>query len=513
MNYKLLPFSQIKHLLPEDSWAYVRNERNDGEFENESVILLEGDTRLDSLNLDKPLGEESVFNVLVDGNLVVDSYIYNEDTDGATGLIVLGDLQARNMVVGGQEIYVTGNLQVAELFWGDYNHGDLTVAGNAAALLFMDTEEYHVSIHGEKNFKLRISEWDEFGNGYDLDEDLLQEVFMQDCLIQTDEEVMLYRERMLEHFESGRSVIVPNKVTAASEIDIPFLFENAEISIVNLCRLTDSILMPSEANANGNRKYEFWLQDDFYRVIRSQAPSPYRAVYLQQDPLAVIIETQENEQGDRRLSRWVRRSKNQDLSLNIRWRYIEGEDTEWQALDDHSPNDIHLLLQNGWRTLLTQVSGFEYYRRFIRPERVRELLSLPLAEPYDDFYDDDKSGFWSGSIYTAFRQPGVVRDGEEKSPCFLVAREKGEEMDIYHFVLEKDADGTEYVHILYQAENGYEHKAFPLWDPDKLKTACWLFRMAERTLLSLNRSLLEGRAPYEAETFAIEYWERKGYLR
>jgi hypothetical protein len=174
-----------------DSWAYVRNERNDGEFENESVILLEGDTRLDSLNLDKPLGEESVFIVLVDGNLVVDSYIYNEDTDGATGLTVLGDLQARNMVVGGQEIYVTGNLQVSELFWGDYNHGDLTVAGNVAALLFMDTEEYHVSIHGEKNFKLRISEWDEFGNGYDLDEDLLQEVFMQDCLSQTDEEVML----------------------------------------------------------------------------------------------------------------------------------------------------------------------------------------------------------------------------------------------------------------------------------------------------------------------------------
>lgn len=102
MNYKILPFSQIKHLLPPDSWAFARSERNDGEFENESVILFEGDTRLNSLNLDKPFGEEAVFVVLVDGNLVVGSYIYNEDTDGATGLIVLGDLQARNMVVGGQ---------------------------------------------------------------------------------------------------------------------------------------------------------------------------------------------------------------------------------------------------------------------------------------------------------------------------------------------------------------------------------------------------------------------------
>ncbi|MBE9917907.1 hypothetical protein G8C92_28305 [Paenibacillus donghaensis] len=512
MKYKVLPFSDVKHLLPADSWAYARNERNGGEFETESVILFEGDTRLENLNLDKPFDEDGIFLILVDGNLVVDSFIYNEETDGATGLIVKGDLQAGNMVVGGQEIYVTGNLQVSELFWGDYNHGDLTVAGNASALLFMDTEEYHVSINGEQHFALRISNWDEYGNWEDLDEDLLQEVFIEDCLIKSDEEVMMFREKMLEYFKSGRSVTIPDKVKTVGQVDIPYLFDNTDISMENLFRLANSILMPNEAIESEGLKYEFWLEDDFYRVFRSAAPSQYRAVYFQQDPYAVIVETQENERDENILSRVVRRSNKPDIRLNFRWRCTEGEDTEWHAFDDRSPEQVLLLLQNGWPALLTKVSCFEYYRRFAHPERIRELLSLPLAEPYDDFYDDDRSGFWCGSVYIAFRQPGVVHEGVEQSPCFLVAREKGEDMEIFHFVIKEEGDGTEVVQILYQAENGYEHKARLLWDEEKLKTACRLFRMAERKLLSLNRSLLAGEAPHEAESFAIEYWEQKGYL-
>ncbi|BFH62863.1 hypothetical protein [Paenibacillus azoreducens] len=88
MNYRVLPFSDVKHLLPADSWAYARNERNDGEFETESVILFEEDTRLENLNLGTPFDMEDIFLILVDGNLVVDSYIYNEETGGATGLIL-----------------------------------------------------------------------------------------------------------------------------------------------------------------------------------------------------------------------------------------------------------------------------------------------------------------------------------------------------------------------------------------------------------------------------------------
>ncbi|NEN81862.1 hypothetical protein [Paenibacillus elgii] len=501
MNYTILPFSRIKHLLPADSWVYTYNERNHGEFEDNPVVFFQGNTRLENLNLDRPFDEEHVFLVLVDGNLAVDTYVYNEEISGATCLIVKGDLYAQNMVVGGQEIYVTGNLEVTELFWGEYNHGDLTVAGNASASLFMDTEEYHVSVRGEQQFSLRISNWDELGDWNDLDEDLLKGVFVQDCVMELGEEPTLDREKLLEYFKAGRSVLIPDKIKPAEEPDIPFPFDNSEISVGNLIRLADSVLMPFEAKESGG-KYEFWRDDEFYRVIRSSSEAEYRAVYLQEDRCAVIVETKEDE-----------RNGIPYVSLHYRGRYIEGEDTEWHPFDATSPEPFRLLVQRGWPALLAAVSRFEYYRSYVRPEQISEILSLPVVEAYDDFYDEDKSGLWCGSVYAGFRQPGVVRDGEEKPPCVIVAREQGEDMEIYHFSVEKCVNGSETVKILYQASNGYEHRALPVWDEEKLQIACRLFRIAEKKLFSLNQKLLAGHIPHSAESFSIKYWKEKGYLR
>ncbi|UUZ95425.1 hypothetical protein LJK87_13730 [Paenibacillus sp. P25] len=159
--YTQRTFSEIKHLLPADCWAYSRNEKNNGEFENETVLVYDGDLTVDHLHLDDPLGmgmdnefeQQWVFLILITGNLTVHHYIYNENTDGSTGFIVLGHVQASNMIVGGQEIYIGGHLEVKELFWGDYNHGLLHVCGDAAAPLFIETDEYHVTIKGERRFK------------------------------------------------------------------------------------------------------------------------------------------------------------------------------------------------------------------------------------------------------------------------------------------------------------------------------------------------------------------------
>ncbi|HFT8628379.1 TPA: hypothetical protein ACGSTE_005927 [Pseudomonas aeruginosa] len=61
------------------------------------------------------------------GNLTVEQHMWSLETDGAGGLIVLGDLTARNAMVGGQQIFVGGYLRIAELYWGYYNHGCLYV--------------------------------------------------------------------------------------------------------------------------------------------------------------------------------------------------------------------------------------------------------------------------------------------------------------------------------------------------------------------------------------------------
>lgn len=160
LRYDMIPLLQVKDKLPTDSLIYAWIGRDPERWEEELVAYFAGDARLDSLDLDTPFGDERIRLILIDGNLEVDRYIYNENTDGAAGLIVNGDLAVRNMLVGGQEIYVSGSLTVRELFWGDYNHGDLTVKGDASAAVFADTDEYHVNIAGSLNCKQRLQEWD-----------------------------------------------------------------------------------------------------------------------------------------------------------------------------------------------------------------------------------------------------------------------------------------------------------------------------------------------------------------
>jgi hypothetical protein len=54
------------------------------------------------------------------------------------------------MIVGGQEIYITGDLSVQECFWGDYNHGDLIVKGDMKTRVFVATEGYHYDYKRER---------------------------------------------------------------------------------------------------------------------------------------------------------------------------------------------------------------------------------------------------------------------------------------------------------------------------------------------------------------------------
>lgn len=83
-------------------------------------LYYNGHTTLDAIDLDDP----DYFGIIVNGNLTVNGNITNENTDGACSLIVLGNLQAKNVVVGGQLLYITGYVKVEEVLMGIYNHGE-----------------------------------------------------------------------------------------------------------------------------------------------------------------------------------------------------------------------------------------------------------------------------------------------------------------------------------------------------------------------------------------------------
>ncbi|WP_125916944.1 hypothetical protein [Hymenobacter coccineus] len=218
MDHQRIPFAEIKHLLPGDAWAAWRNELNQSEFDDEPVIVFESSTVLDLLNLDFPSDEtEHIFLILVKGNLTVKRYVYNEETDGAVGLIVLGDLRAGNMLVGGQEVYVTGDLMVDEVFWGDYNHGDLHVLGMATAKVFVETDEYSVNVTGQTKFGHYLDQYgtqdnnetgESGGNYQGLNEKLARELFTAEFIFVEDDEIVLVRdETILARLEAGHSLL------------------------------------------------------------------------------------------------------------------------------------------------------------------------------------------------------------------------------------------------------------------------------------------------------------------
>jgi tetratricopeptide (TPR) repeat protein len=83
----------------------------------------------------------------VTGNLTVTSHIICTGTDGGLGLVVLGNLCASNIAVGGQELYVRGNVAVTGVYCGSYNHGESIIDGDVSAGLLI-SDDYRFWIKG-----------------------------------------------------------------------------------------------------------------------------------------------------------------------------------------------------------------------------------------------------------------------------------------------------------------------------------------------------------------------------
>lgn len=118
-NYKLIDDLNLRVFW--DYWTDTNKEF--------SFLLYEGNTVLDNLNLDNDNYDNDIIGILVNGNLHVNN-IYNFESDYGIHLVVLGDVNAKNIIVAGQDININGNLKVAEVFFGFYNHGSIFVGGD-----------------------------------------------------------------------------------------------------------------------------------------------------------------------------------------------------------------------------------------------------------------------------------------------------------------------------------------------------------------------------------------------
>src|SRR5690606_29131512 len=184
-----------------------------------------------------------------------------------------------------------------------------------------------------------------------------------------------------------------------------------------------------------------------------------------------------------------------------------------------SPERYTKLLQSGWKATLQAVSNREYAWNLITPQELREVLALPLVEPYNDYYDD-KNGFWAnGNRYCAFRQEGAMYDAKPMPALLKIAwgyqdNDGKQRIAAFTYEIRRNLDGSESVLMAYQADeddNGsWENISYT--DPSKAREACWEFRAVTRRLRQLNTELLSGEPPYDAPDFAWEYWQKKGYV-
>lgn len=462
-------FKEIKHLLPAESWAAWRNEKNKGEFEEEVVVCYDGDTELPELSLDQTLDSgEFVFLILVKGNLKVGN-IYNEDTDGATGLIVLGNLTADNILAGGQEIYVTGNLTVNQLFWGDYNHGTLVTNGHIKARVFISTDYSFDYKRFEAKDRVDVQHliWDEY-KGYE-DEEILSALFHEQYLMEPDDEIYswnswLDRREMLGALENNKPVLLDS---FREEAPIPSFFEDNLISEKNITRFMDSPLLKSDDGFPV--KVEYWDGPVFRRVFMIAGQPHTLMIYLQKEEEFACFTYFTNE---RELIKAYRMLNNEALL----------------KLDENAPPAYHQFFEENWNILLQQFSEIEYYREQftanITKEKIEELLSLPMVvKEHHDYYNEDHIIEY-GNFQWSFRLPG---NAEEKRPRITIIKVLGDDnYEFFHFDIEDDA-----VQLYVQNGDGYEATVseVPFTEKELYKKAVKYFDKMEKNIRKMNNEI------------------------
>lgn len=90
---------------------------------HDDVSVYQGDIELPHFDFD------TSGPCIVTGNLSVVGDIVGMD-EGGGYLIVLGSCRARNLLIGGPQVWVQGDLTVEKSILADYNHGSLDVQGD-----------------------------------------------------------------------------------------------------------------------------------------------------------------------------------------------------------------------------------------------------------------------------------------------------------------------------------------------------------------------------------------------
>lgn len=139
--------TKLKSQIVEHCREFDTYHRDEEYFKTFYFLWYDEDTKMDRINLDSDNYDEHFVGYIINGNLS-SKRILNYETDYGVHLIILGNLDTDYMAVGGQDIYITGDLDVKILLVGSYNHGRMNIEGNLNCPLVI-TNDYSCVVEGK----------------------------------------------------------------------------------------------------------------------------------------------------------------------------------------------------------------------------------------------------------------------------------------------------------------------------------------------------------------------------
>ncbi|SDI93004.1 hypothetical protein [Chryseobacterium jejuense] len=510
-----IQFKEIKHKFPKDSWLCWRNEKHGGEFDEDWVIYINHDMELQNLNLDEPftvfnaienqgeINKEGCFAILIEGNLTAKN-IYNYESDGSICLCVLGNLEADNIIVGGQELYITGNLTVRDCFWGNYNHGDLIIKGETKAKVFVATEGYHYDYKKERisaDFFLCDEEEDDF------DPTLPAGLFTEEILYTEDEADIenlftwndwVSRSTAIKMLETNSSIIKKDIQLLSKEDQeylelaaIPKYFEETVFNdlasflsqLENFHKLMAIVKLHKEV-------YQHYVFEDYEIQLHPDSEDGQAHVmFTHSSGCIFFICIVENENNRKVLSAVYR--ENEDASfVNV---FQQGTTLYYIT-------SLNIL----WNDVLTRAErGAYFYNKFletVKPTEIISYLNLPIVqEKYNNYQDADKNNFWyEGNCFLMRRhgERGLVgsidigkeRDAEifdMRTYCFRPDQlENPEKCNLFYASSQEELTNDSY------SGNGKVFKVF-LYDWELFRESIEWYSKIGKAFTAMNEEYLE----------------------
>lgn len=504
---KKVAYQSIKNLIPEDCWYKQQDYQCD-------IIFFDGDQQWDKpLDLDDAYAVDETDDfypfIVVKGNLKA-SQLFNAETDGSTGLIVLGNLDVDNMVVGGQEIFVTGNLTVKDLFWGDYNHGSLLVKGSIRARVFINTDYGvdHQRFQSEDNIHIAHLLWDDADDDFS-DIEYLQQLFRPEFLLTPDElddddiwswKCWLNTTAIFTALAQSSPLLLDTIETPDNTPPaIPFFFNDEALSEENLRRFAQSKLLTGWAPDAGDELYiQYWSGSVYKRVFMIHGqPDSILAYFQAGESFACMVYLAEQK------SLYGALTGKKKYVLSTAFKVIEdGDNDNWQPIDGNTEQSYRDFLLENWPILLREYSEMislqaAFFSQVSR-EKFEEIMNLPLAQYHGKKYysDDDDASLYIRGAQWQFRVEN--KEEEQCARISLVQQladdEDGEEVyDFYHIDLEEAMDGSLKPILYTQDTDGYDAEVYevPACDLPKFRKALKYFSVLEKNIFKMNQHFWE----------------------